>query len=48
LRHKLDVTLSRLRSRFREAKVRPDLVRSDGFGKVELFLHDGDTVENRT
>lgn len=48
LRHKLDVTLSRLRSRLRDAKVRPDLVRSDGFGKVELFLLDGDVVENRT
>lgn len=48
LRHKLDVTLSRLRSRFRDAGVRPDLVRSDGFGKVELFLLDGDRVENRT
>ncbi len=48
LRHKLDVTLSRLRSRLREAQVRPDLVRSDGFGKVELFLLDGDRVEDRT
>lgn len=48
LRHKLDVTLSRLRSRLREARVRPDLVRSDGFGKVELFLLDGDRVEDRT
>lgn len=48
LRHKLDVTLSRLRSRLREAGVRPDLVRSDGFGHVELFLHDGDEVEDRT
>ena len=48
LRHKLDVTLFRLRSRLREARVRPDLVRSDGFGKVELFLLDGDRVEDRT
>jgi hypothetical protein len=48
LRHKLDVTLSRLRSRLRDARVRPDLVRSDGFGKVELFLLDGDAVEDRT
>lgn len=48
LRHKLDVTLSRLRSRLREGQVRPDLVRSDGFGKVELFLLDGDHVEDRT
>ncbi|MES2642358.1 MAG: FHA domain-containing protein [Myxococcota bacterium] len=48
LRHKLDVTLSRLRSRLRDGRVRPDLVRSDGFGKVELFLLDGDVVEDRT
>lgn len=48
LRHKLDVTLSRLRSRLREGGVRPDLVRSDGFGNVELFLHDGDHVQDRT
>lgn len=48
LRHKLDVTLSRLRSRLREARVRPDLVRSDGFGKVEIFLHTGDEIEDRT
>lgn len=48
LRHKLDVTLSRVRSRLRDGGVRPDLVRSDGFGNVELFLHSGDRVENRT
>lgn len=47
LRHKLDVTLSRLRSRLRDAGIRPDLIRSDGFGKVELFLHEGDRVEDR-
>lgn len=48
LRHKLDVTLSRLRARLRDVGVRPDLIRSDGFGKVELFLHDGDAVADRT
>lgn len=48
LRHKLDVTLSRLRARLRDAGIRPDLVRSDGFGKVEIFLHEGDTLEDRT
>lgn len=48
LRHKLDVTLSRLRARLREARIRPDLIRSDGFGKVELFLLDGDRVEDQT
>lgn len=48
LRHKLDVNLSRLRGRLREAGLRGDLVRSDGFGHVELFLYDGDEVEDRT
>mgnify|MGYP002632646829 CR=1 FL=1 len=48
LRRKLDVNLSRLRKKLREARIRPDLVRSDGFGHVELFLHDGDRVEDRT
>jgi len=47
LRHKLDVTLSRVRGRLRDAGVRPDLVRSDGFGNVELFLHTGDVIEDR-
>ena len=47
LRHKLDVNLSRLRARLREAGLRPDVVRSDGFGHVELFLHDGDVVDDR-
>ena len=31
-----------------DAQIRPDLIRSDGFGKVELFLLDGDRVEDRT
>ena len=48
LRRKLDVNLSRLRKKLREANIRPDLVRSDGFGHVELFLHDGDAVDDRT
>ncbi len=48
LRRKLDVNLSRFRRRLREAGIRSDLVRSDGKGHVELFLHDGDTVEDFT
>jgi len=48
LRRKLDVNLSRLRKRLREAGIRPDLIRSDGFGHVELFLHQQDRVEDRT
>lgn len=47
LRHKLDVNLSRLRAKLREGGVRPDVVRSDGFGHVELFLHEGDEIEDR-
>lgn len=45
----------RLRSRvqgflapLREANIRPDLIRSDGSGMVELFLYDGDTTVDRT
>ncbi len=48
LRRKLDVSLSRLRAKLRAAGIRPDLVRSDGFGHLELFLHEGDRVEDRT
>jgi hypothetical protein len=48
LRRKLDVNLSRLRSKLRDAGIRPDLVRSDGLGHIELFLHEGDKVEDRT
>jgi hypothetical protein len=48
LRRKLDVTLARLRKKLRLAGVRTDLVRADGFGHFELFLYDGDHVEDRT
>ena len=47
LRSRLDVTLSRLRRKLREARLRPDLVGTDGVGKVELLLHPNDTVEDR-
>jgi hypothetical protein len=48
LRHKWDVSLSRLRSKLRHARIRPDLVRADGSGNFELLLHPGDSVEDRT
>lgn len=48
LRRKLDVNLSRLRKKLRDAGLRPDLVRADGFGHLELFLHEGDEVEDAT
>lgn len=48
LRRKLDVNLSRLRKKLRDASIRSDLVRADGFGHFELFLMEGDQIEDRT
>ncbi len=48
LRRRLDVNLARLRKKLREAGLRTDLVRADGLGHLELFLYEGDTVEDRT
>ncbi|MCB9742443.1 MAG: hypothetical protein H6740_07585 [Alphaproteobacteria bacterium] len=48
LRSRLDVNLSRLRRRLREARVRTDLVRSDGAGQIELLLYPHDQVEDHT
>ena len=48
LRRKWDIALSRIRSKLKEARIRPNLVRSDRSGHVELFLADGDQVEDRT
>ncbi|MCB9691144.1 MAG: FHA domain-containing protein [Alphaproteobacteria bacterium] len=48
LRHRLDVTLSRIRARLRRGGVRSDLVASDGAGCVALFLGPDDVVEDRT
>jgi hypothetical protein len=36
--------VSRLRARLRSEGVRPDLVRADRHGFVELVLADGDTL----
>jgi len=47
LRHRLDANLSRLRKKLREAGVRPDLVRTDGGGLVELVRYPQDTLEDR-
>lgn len=47
LRRNLDQTLLRLRRKLEAGRVRPDLVRNDGSGKVELVLADGDRVEDR-
>lgn len=45
-RHRMswDRALRRLRTRLREAGIRDDLVRADGRGNVEVFLHPGDRV----
>lgn len=48
LRRSWDVNVSRLRGRLRDAGVRPDLVRSDGAGSIQLVVLDGDVVIDRT
>lgn len=47
-RRRLDVALARLRAKLRQAQIRDDLVRADGSGTLQLLLHDGDVVEDRT
>ena len=47
LRRNLDQTLLRLRRKLEAGRIRTDLVRSDGSGKLELVLVDGDEVEDR-
>ena len=41
------VALTRLRARMKEARVRPDLVRSTGAGFVQLVRYVGDVFEDR-
>ncbi len=48
LRSRLDVTLSRLRRRLRDGRVRTDLVCADGAGTIELLLDPHDRLEDRT
>jgi hypothetical protein len=48
LRSRFDVALSRLRRRLREARIRTDLVHSNGTGHVELLLYPQDRVDDRT
>lgn len=48
LRNRLDVNISRLRSKLREAGIRPDLVRFDGTGKLELVLEADDRTEDQS
>ena len=48
LRRKWDINLSRLRRKLKDARIRPNLVRPDRTGNVELFLTVEDKVEDRT
>lgn len=48
LRKKWDVSLSRLRRKLKAARLRSNLVRSDGSGNFELLLTEGDRVEDRS
>lgn len=48
LRRRWDVNLNRLRSKLEQHRIRPDLVHSDGTGRVELVLHPQDEVEDNT
>jgi hypothetical protein len=47
LRHRLDVTLQKIRRRLDEGGVRRDLVRAWRDGHLELFLHPGDQADDR-
>lgn len=48
VRSRFDVALSRLRRKLRDARVRTDLVHTDGAGQVELLLYPYDVVQDRT
>ncbi|MEX1368880.1 MAG: hypothetical protein AB1Z98_37480 [Nannocystaceae bacterium] len=48
VRSRFDVLLSRLRRKLRGARVRTDLLHTDGSGQVELLLYPHDAVEDRT
>lgn len=48
LRQRWDAGMARLRRRLREERVRPDLIRSDGSGNVEICLTPHDRVDDQT
>lgn len=48
VRAKWDVNLGRLRKKLEAGGVRPDLVRSDGNGNVEMVLAKGDVLRDET
>jgi hypothetical protein len=47
VRRRWDMLLNRLRRKLRDRSLRPDLVRSDGGGRVLLHLQAGDVVESK-
>ncbi len=47
LRHRWDVTLTRLRAKLKEAGVRADLIRSTGGGLVQLVRYPSDRLDDR-
>jgi hypothetical protein len=48
LRHRLDVTLARLRQRLVASGIRRDLVTSHRSGQLEVLLYPGDQVDDRS
>lgn len=48
VRSRFDVNLSRLRRKLKEARVRTDLIHTDGAGSIELLLYPHDIVEDKT
>jgi len=48
MRSRFDVTLSRLRRKLERARIRTDLVSSDGSGQIGLLLYPDDVVADRT
>ena len=47
LRHRLDVTMQKIRRKLEEGGVRRDLVRAHRDGHLELFLHPGEQADDR-
>ncbi len=48
LRRRFDASLSRLRQKLREARLRADLIRADGAGNFELNLLPADVIQDET
>lgn len=48
LRRKWDTSVARLRRKLRDARIRPNLIRADGTGNVEIYLMREDQVDDQT